>query len=60
MQRFKIDAIATDESVASIKGENDDFKIELVIRRKDNRPIKVYDAEDAYRLFVSQLPDLAS
>jgi hypothetical protein len=50
LQRFKIDPITTDKNGASIKGDSDDFKIELTIRRKDNRPIKIDDAEDAYRL----------
>jgi hypothetical protein len=41
-------------------GENDDLEVELTVRRKDGRDITNSQAEEAYKLFVSQLPDRGS
>jgi hypothetical protein len=59
LERFRTDTMTTNASVATIEGENGEFKIQLTVRRIDGSPIEKKDVQAAYTQFMSQLPQSA-
>lgn len=56
MEQFVVHPLAIDGSVAIVKAENEEFKVELRVQRKDGRTIQRDDAQLAYTQMITALP----